>query len=495
MSTARRSSATQPHAASADRYDVVVLGGGPAGLAAAWELCTAGRRALLVERAPALGGLCATIERDGFRFDLGGHRIISKRHELVDRVRALMGDELLVRERRSVIVLNGARYRYPLVADDLLAQLPWATLARAAADYARQHARTLLPGRAPDVSFRDWVVRRFGQTLYDLFFGPYTEKLWGLSPTELSADWAAQRISLLNLADVGLRLAGLRRGGARTYARRYLYPRRGIGQLFDRVSEEVLARGADVLTDTGVLGLQRAPDGRVCAVALATPAGARTVRCDAVVSTAPLDETAAWLSSRRDDPLVARSAAALRHRGLRFLNITLRGEPVLDATWAYLPDASFTMTRVQEPRARSPEMAPPGHTSLMLEVPADPGDPLWTMSDAALYARLADELTRLGIDVRARTLGYFSSRAPRAYPVYRVGYQRDRDALLGRVADAPNVWTIGRQGLFRYVFMDTAMEMGFAAAREWLGGRRADPARMMAIDSNPTLHEVQSVAA
>jgi protoporphyrinogen oxidase len=476
-----------------ERHDVVVLGGGPAGLAAAWEVALAGRRALVVEREPVLGGLCATVERDGFRFDLGGHRIISKRADLVDRLRALMGDELLERERRSVIVLGGRRYAYPLVASELITRLPKTTLARAARDYARERFHTLRHGPARDVTFRDWVTHRFGQTLYDLFFGPYTEKLWGIPATELSADWASQRISLLNLGDVGLRLLGLRRGGARTYARRYLYPRRGIGQLFERLVEELRARGVVFVTRAEVTALERGAGGRVTAVRLRTPEGERVVACDAVLSTAPLQRAAALLAPGSD--AVAAHAAALRHRGLRFLNLRLRGAPMLDATWAYVPEPRFTMTRIQEPVQRSPEMAPPGHTSLMLEVPADPGDPLWTLPDALLYERLATELASLGLEVRSRTLDCFSTYAPHAYPVYALGYRAARDALLAVVDEPGNVWTFGRQGLFRYVFMDTAMEMGFAAARAWLGGARADAEAMLAIDSNPTLHEVQSVAA
>lgn len=477
-----------------DHYDVVVLGGGPAGLSAAWELALARQRVLVIEQQETPGGLCATIEREGFRFDLGGHRIISKRHELVDRIRALMGDDLLERERHSVIVLGGRRYLYPLVARDLLSQLPPRTMARAVRDYARQRLHAWIDGPPHEATFHDWVVHRFGETLYELFFRPYTEKLWGIPATELSSDWAAQRISLLNLSDVGLRLLGLRRGGARTYARRYLYPRHGIGMLFQRLVEELRRQGVTFLARTEVTKFEReVASHRVTRVVLRTPEGTRSVACEAVISSIPLQRLAALVAPNASALDV--HIRALKHRGLRFFNIRLRGEPMVGATWVYVPEGSFTMTRIQEPVQRSPEMAPPGHTSLMLEIPADPGDALWTLPDDALYQRLARELATLGFEVRSRTMDFFSTYAAQAYPVYSLNYQVSRDALLALITDAPNVWTIGRQGLFRYVFMDTAMEMGFAAARQWLGGGRADLSALLAIDNNPTLHEIQSVAA
>jgi protoporphyrinogen oxidase len=214
--------------------------------------------------------------------------------------------------------------------------------------------------------------------------------------------------------------------------------------------------------------------------------------CGAVIATSPLAQTAS-LAAPEDRSLEAH-AAALGHRGMRFVNVLLDGPgPILDATWMYIADPSYAMTRVQEPAERSASMTPPGRSSLMLELPADPGERAYTEPDGRLAARLLDELASLGIDVRPRVIDAFSTRAPFAYPRYALGYERHRDALLDAVRRAPNVWSVGRQGLFRYVFMDTAMEMGFAAARAFIDGRPSDVRAILEIDRNPTLHEVQSV--
>ncbi len=473
-----------------DHAPVVILGAGPAGLAAAWECQLAGRPVVLVEKAAEAGGLCATVERDGFRFDLGGHRIISQHRDLVERISALLGPDLLVRSRRSVICLGGRRYAYPLEARDLVGTLPPGVALRALVDYAVAAARrTLAPREA--VTFEDWVTDRFGRTLYDLFFGPYTHKLWGRDPALLSADWAAQRISLLNLADVGLRLVGLRRGGARTYARRYHYPRLGIGMLFDRLLEHLLARGVRFVGGADVIALERG-ERHVSAVVVRTGRAAERIPCASVISTVPLPA----LARLCEVPDTAKEAASrLGWRGMRFLNFMLRGAPLSDATWTYVGDADLVMTRIQEPIQRSPEMAPPGCTSAMLEIPADPGEAAWEDSDATLAERALADLARVGFDVRGRVLGCFSTRTRDAYPVYHLGYRADRERVLDAIGRLENVHPCGRQGLFRYVFMDTAMEMGSACARAAMSGTQARWRAVMELDAHPQLQETRAVTA
>jgi protoporphyrinogen oxidase len=466
----------------------LVLGGGPAGLTAAWRLARRGHAVTVIEKLDRPGGLCLTVERDGFRFDLGGHRFISRNDELVEAVRQMMGEDLLERTRRSRILLDGKEFAYPLEASDLLHKLPKRTLAKAAAGYLHQAGRRAL--RDPDPrSFEDWTVGRFGRPLYDLFFGPYTEKLWGMPPSELSADWASQRISLMNLADVALRLTGLRGGGARTYARRYHYPRHGIGQLFEYMGADARQLGVDIQCDTTVTGIERA-DGRVTAVLADGPDGPTRFEADTVISTIPVQALAPMV-----DPSTQPTADGLRHRGLRFLNVALRGDHLLDGTWYYVSDPQYVMTRIQEPRQRSPEMAPPGHTAAMLEIPCDPGDPIWTMSDDDLAERVFGDMDALGRPIRDRALWWFSTRAAGAYPVYDLDYTQKRDRLLDTVDAIENLHTIGRQGLFRYIFMDTAMEMGWQAADDAIAGKTASSRRIMAIDQDASLREAHATTA
>ncbi|HEY1694972.1 MAG TPA: FAD-dependent oxidoreductase [Polyangiaceae bacterium] len=468
----------------------VIVGGGPCGLAAAWHLARRGARPVVLEREELVGGLCATHEKDGWRFDLGGHRFVSGDAELSRWVEGLLGGELLEQERRSVVLHEGRRFRYPLEAVDLVRTLGVRENVNAVAGYVRARVAARL-ATARDESFEDWVVARFGRPLYARFFGPYTEKLWGLAPGRISADWAAERISLLDLTDVALRLAGLRTAPTRTYARRYLYPRLGMGQLYRLMAAEVVRLGGVVRTGVRVEGLEM--DGRrVGAVLAEGPHGGERIPVGELLSTGPLPELVGMLRPDAPDALV-RAMRALRFRALAFVNLMLAREDFSENTWMYVASGSLATSRIQEPKRRSPAMAPSGRTSLMLEVPCNVGDATWTASVDELRARGVRELAALGFRVDD-VLGAFRVRVPHGYPVYHLGYDADRRALLAEVGRFTNVRTAGRQGLFRYVFMDAAMRMGVHAAEQMIDGRR-DADALDAIGRSKSVVETSALTA
>lgn len=456
---------------------VVILGAGPAGLMAAHDLALAGIRVTVLERAADLGGLCGTTLMEGpggtYRFDYGGHRFITRDAALLALVEELVGDDLLTATRKSVIRLGGRTYRYPLEPLDLLSNAPMRLLAGAAWDVLRQKR----PDRdKPD--FEGWTKDHFGPTLYDAFFKDYTAKLWGIAPHLLSADWAEQRISLLDLKDVARRLMPGAANNPRTYARSYRYPRLGFGVIFDRLAQRVRSLGGQVRLGVAVTGLEWQQD-RISAVI--TDEGA--LACSHVISTLALPTMVTMTGGRCD----------LGFRGLRFLNMAWNAPDISDCTWHYLSDGDILATRLQEPRRRSSQMAPPGKTSVMLEIPCDPGSDLWDMDDAALYGRALADLDRLGLDTRRAAGVYVSQRAAQAYPLMRLGYESERARAMTHLNRFGNLIQCGRQGTFRYIFTDTAMETGRMAAESLLAGRD-DRAKIYDHRNERTVIEVESVA-
>ena len=458
---------------------VVILGAGPCGLTAAWELAAGGMDVTVLEKEDSPGGLCRTFRRNGYQFDMGGHRFISRDRELVESVKGLLGERLLTRERRSAILFPGQRFEYPLDAADILKNGSTIENLSFAFGYLLSAAGASRSG-APEGSFRRWTEERFGKPLYDKFFGPYTQKLWGVAPERLSSEWASSRISVLSALDAVVKAVRTTGGTPRTYAKEYLYPLEGIGAIFEAMAGKVEEHGGRVMTGCGAAGLRREGNRLTSVMAIGRDGESLEVEGDMFLSTIPLGLMAGMLG--------ADAAPPLRHRGLRFLNIMLDGmEDLSPYTWQYTPSADVLMTRLQEPKRRSPLSSPPGKTSAMLEIPCDPDDENWLAPDEVLLEKALPGMERLGYEIKNHVAGLFSTRAEHAYPLLTVGVEGPRAESLKVVGGYCNLSTLGRQGRHRYIFMDEAMVMG----RDWARKALANPGHLP--DFRPQRHEQEGI--
>ena len=451
----------------------MVLGGGPSGLSAAWELSNSGFNVTIIEKESQVGGLCRTItyqdlrSQQDFRFDFGGHRFISRNKNLIQSIFDLMGDELLCLERKSAIRLQGKTYRYPLSFRDIATKMSPGLSLRAMADYLKI---TLSPhvNRQAETSFEAWVLQRFGQTLYEIFFQGYTKKVWGIPPDALSADWAVQRIPVLTFRDIIRELTGGTKRKHEAYAKQFYYPKKGIGQIFELIARETSQNGATMHLNAKACGIS-VENHVVKGVSFVKGDHQQTIDCDYLISTIPLPELASMVAP--EIRFKGANGSGLRFRSVRFLNILVDQPMISENTWTYVPEEKYLMTRIQEPKLRSPHNAPPGKTSLMLEIPCDYGDATWCADEKTLFKRAFKDLSALGIHIGPHVMDYFSSYAKHGYPVYHLGYRKEVSALLQQIAPCKNLITTGRQGLFRYIFMDQAMLMGRHAARQIIAGK------------------------
>lgn len=465
---------------------VLILGAGPAGLMAAWELAEHGYKVTVLEKEPYAGGMCATQTFEGqhgnYRFDFGGHRFITKNPKLLEFVDKLMGDELLHAERKSVIRYRGRIYQYPLVLGDLIKNAPLSLLVGGGFDLFKQLFKAK-PSNRSEVSFAQWIESRFGKTLYRHFFEGYTAKLWGIDPKNLSGDWASQRISLIDLKDIARRMLPGKRSNVRTYAKKYRYPKWGFGQLYTQLAHELENKGVKFIYEAEVSDLTIGDKQRISQVSYTHPLGDTTISCDELISTLPL-------------PLMTKLTgfdSGLGYRSLRFINMPMEKKNLSDNTWQYLSDPQIIGTRLQEPKRRSPFMAPEGRTSVMVEIPCNKNDEVWCMDGTDLRNRVLDDLSVLNIDPSLATGEFFTSYSEFAYPMMDMGYQAKREAAIEHLSQFTNLVMTGRQGTFRYIFTDTAMEMGLMAAESIIDGR--DRRReIFDYRNEKTVIEVQSVA-
>ena len=441
--------------------DFVILGGGVAGLTFAVEATRRGRRVVLLETENQVGGLARTLRFGDFRFDIGGHRFHSRWPEITQWVLDVLDGDACEVARRSRIRLDARYVDYPLRFPNALAAFsPWQ-----ATHILASYIRATLPRRRdrPEVSFEDWIVRRFGRALYDIYFKPYTEKVWGFACADLSADWAAQRIRVpsLSAAVVG---SLLRRPPApSTLTSRFLYPPLGIGVLPERMAEKARQTGRATMR-LGARVIQVEPDGVSGGwrVVFRGSEGEAAVTGARLVSTIPLEALVGMLPIPEAEAKAL--AAGLPYRSLACVFLSVDGPRISKDTWTYFPDRHLVFGRTHEPGNWSPAMVPQGKTSLCVEVFCSEGDEMWRRPDPDVIEPVLADLDRLGFLPRSRGREAWLLRVSHAYPIYRVGYAEPCSRALAALSRWPTLHLLGRTGTFRYLNLDGVIREGLDLA-------------------------------
>jgi protoporphyrinogen oxidase len=449
------------------------MGAGPAGLTAGYELDKHGVAVSVLEKDPEyVGGIARTVDYHGYRFDIGGHRFFSKSQEIEDLWTEILGDELLTRARLSRIYYRGRYFAYPIRAFNALSQLGPIEALLCLISYARAK---LLPIREPR-TFEDWVTNQFGRRLFRIFFKTYTEKVWGISTSELSADWAAQRIKGLDMLSViknALFPQRTRDRGAviKTLIDSFRYPRRGPGEMWERVRDRLRERGHQVILGAEVTAVERDEAGIV-----AVRAGGHRYTGTDFVSTLPMRELIAKLEPPAP-PEVVRAAEALGYRDHVTVALVIDRAEIFPDNWVYVHDPRVKVGRLQNFKNWSPDMvADPSRTCIGLEYFCFEGDGLWSSSDAALMELATRELVELGMCRPEEVVDGTVVRMPKAYPVYDDHYLLHvatvRDWL---ETAAPNLHLVGRNGMHKYNNQDHSMMTALVAARNIATGAGLDP--------------------
>jgi protoporphyrinogen oxidase len=452
-------------ACSPQNDSIIIVGAGPAGLTAAYELMKAGYRPILFEKSHIVGGISRTESYRGYYFDMGGHRFFTKIEEVSAIWHTVMKEDFLKRPRLSRIYYDNKFLFYPLRPLNAFVNLGLVEAILVVLSYIKMQ---IFPYSHED-TFEQWVSNRFGKRLYRLFFETYTEKVWGIPCSEISADWAAQRIRGLSLP-AAVRNALLKPGGQTitTLIEEFEYPRTGPGALWNRVKDLLAKNGFSTSMGTEVIRVHH--DGpRFAAVTIKDREGQCWVTGTHLISSMPLGD----LILRLDPPAppdVQAAAAALSYRDFVTVALIVNQPALFPDNWIYIHSPEVEVGRIQNFKNWSPDMVPdPSKTSLGLEYFCNAGDDIWNMSMEALVELGKQELQQIGLACAADVQDGTVFRQPKAYPVYTGEYKAHLRLIKDYLSSFDNLQTIGRNGLHRYNNQDHSMLTGILAARNVQG--------------------------
>jgi len=463
------------------KKQVVIIGGGPAGLTAGYELTKAGIHPTVLEKGHTVGGIARTEHFKGFHFDMGGHRFFTKAPRVQRMWQEVLGDDFLRRPRLSRIYYKGRYFDYPLKPFNVLGGLGYLESVKLGLSYLRWRVMPY----PEESSFKEWVTNRFGRRLFRTFFKSYTEKVWGIPCTELKAEWAAQRIKDLSVGSILVSMFFKPKKTIKTLIEEFDYPRQGPGMMWRAVKDRVQEGGGVVRQNSDVVGIRRTGN-RIDGVVVSNDGNEELVPGTDFISSMPVTEFIKKLDPAPPEE-VLKAAHGLKYRDFLTVCLIVNKEELFPDNWIYIHEPKVQVGRIQNFKNWSPHMVPDAtKTSLGLEYFCTEGDALWTAADADLIELGKKELEKIGLASGVDVEDGIVFRVPKSYPIYDSDYQEHLDTLRAYIDTLENFQTIGRNGLHRYNNQDHAMLTGMAAVENLVHGKTHD---IWSINAEQEYHE------
>jgi protoporphyrinogen oxidase len=454
---------------------IAVLGGGLAGLCAAWNLVLDGHEVTIIEKETSLGGLSRSIKRSGFAYDLGPHNIHTRHESVLNFIESAIKQDLLEQRPVAEIYFRRRWVPYPLIGLHAFTSIGLLDAIACGVDFFLTRFKAFFTRELdkPGDNYRSWIVRRFGKRLYDIYFAPYTEKVWKIPPEELSAEVARKRLiipSMFDLIKAVLFKQQLDHPENPNFGKHY-YPRRGAQQLVDFFCKGIEETGTKMVCGA-IVSRMHMTKGNIRQIEYTIDGKEETLETDFVLSTIPVNQCILTLADIVPQEVV-NAAVKLEFTAMKLLFIHVRKEMVFSQHLAYFSEKEFPFNRIYDVSVWSRDMVPLGKTAICCEISCSVGDEIWATSDSELFESSLAALESHGFLKRQEVEDYHVQSITNAYPRFRDGYEKNLDLIFKYLqSEIKNLITFGRQGLFAYINMDDAILVGFRVAEHLKNRRR-----------------------
>ncbi len=452
------------------KTQTLIIGAGPAGLTAAYELAKRRRHSIIVEKDSMVGGIARTVESAGNYFDIGGHRFFTKIPRVMTMWQEVLGQDFLKRPRLSRIYYRKKFFYYPIKIFDVMKKLGFWESALCGVSFFISRFK-----KSPhEENFEDYIVNRFGRRLYSLFFRSYTEKVWGIPCTKIKAEWAAQRIKGLSFVTLlKTALLGNRGNAIKTLIEEFYYPRLGPGMMWRRTAEAVERSGyGRVIYNTRPVEIVH--DGRRvigCRLRGDVASQSELWEADNIISSMPLQELIGLFSPRLSEEVI-RAAYSLNYRDFITVALVVNRREIFPDNWIYIHEPEVRLGRIQNFKNWSPDMvADKNQSCLGLEYFCFKNDAVWNMSDQDLVNLAKAELEKIGLVKKNEVSAGTVVRMEKTYPIYDDNYEQAMPVIRKALSVFSNFYTVGRNGMHRYNNQDHSMYTAMLAVENVFGAK------------------------
>ena len=451
-------------------YDVVIIGAGPAGLTAAYELTKHNKKVLIVEKKPNVGGLAETKVFGKYRYDIGPHRFFTKNKEVYELFLKMLGEDAVEVKRKTRILFKGSYFDYPLTPLNALFGLGVFESISIGFSYIFARLKSYLKISKIE-NFEDWVIDKFGSKLFNNFFKNYTEKVWGIDCKDIGKDWAAQRIKGLSLSTaIKFALFPNSKKRPKTLVDLFYYPKLGAGMLWEKFEDNLISKNIEIRKNSKVTSVDKIDNH--LNIEIISNESTETIRAGHIMFSNPLLEFIKFYDDNVPDKVLTASKD-LSYRNHISVHVTI-DKKLFDDNWIYIHSPELKMARIADFTNFSKSMSVDGHFPLTLEYFCFEDDTIWKNSNEKITEFAISEL-KIIFEDHFNVIHSEVTRNANAYPVIKTGYEKNISVIRNWLSSVDNITAIGRSGMFKYNNQDHAMATGLYAVRDYMGQGSFDP--------------------